>query len=143
MRTRRRRLLRWSSTPTRRSARPWRRSLAAGFGAATAVAVLGVLLGLLWGWLAPTVPVVNAGDSGILVTDPSPEQYIAADGWFTLLGLVFGLVVAIGAWLVLRRDRGPFLMLGVVLGTLGAGWLVAPWAGELMGRAKKDEAEHH
>ena len=54
-----------------------------------------------------------------MVNDPSPEEYIAADGWFTLLGLGFGLLVAIVAWLVLRRDRGPFLLLGVVAGTLG------------------------
>ncbi|MGX6604886.1 hypothetical protein ACWKSP_22565 [Micromonosporaceae bacterium Da 78-11] len=96
---------------------------------------LGGPLGLLWAWVAPSVPVVDAGQSGILVNDPSPEEYIAADGWFTLLGLVFGLLVAIAAWLVLRRDRGPFLLLGVIVGTLGAGYLVAPWAGELIGRS--------
>jgi hypothetical protein len=114
--------------------RPWRRSLAAGAGAAVAIIVLGVLLGLLWAWLAPAVPVVNAGDAGVLVTDPAPEQYIAADGWFTLLGLGFGLVVTVGSWLVLRRDRGPFLLFGVVGGTFVAGRWVAPLAGEHLGR---------
>jgi hypothetical protein len=43
--------------------------------------------------------------------------------------------VAIVAWLVLRRDRGPFLLLGVVVGTLGAGYLVAPWVGEMVGKS--------
>ena len=98
------------------------------------VFVLGGPFGLLWAWLAPSVPVIDVGQSGIVVNDPSPEEYIAADGWYTLLGLGFGLLVAIVAWLVLRRDRGPFLLLGVVLGTLGAGYLVGPWVGELIGK---------
>jgi hypothetical protein len=98
------------------------------------VLLLGGPLGLLWAWLAPGVPVIDTGPNGIVVNDPSPEEYIAADGWFTLLGLGFGIVVAIAAWLVLRRDRGPFLLLGVVTGTLGAGYLAAPWVGEMIGR---------
>ena len=84
--------------------------------------------------LAPATPVIDAGQAGILVNDPSPEEFIAADGWFTLLGLGFGLIVAVVAWLVLRRDRGPFLLLGIVIGMLGAGYLSAPWIGEMIGR---------
>ncbi|SDT63422.1 hypothetical protein SAMN04489716_5040 [Actinoplanes derwentensis] len=121
------------------SRRPWRRSLSVGLGVAAVISVLGVLFGLLWAWLAPGVPVVDAGTSGTLVTDPSPEQYIAADGWFTLLGLGFGLIVTIGSWLLLRRDRGPFLLLGVVGGTLLAGRWVAPMAGEYLGRDAYDQ----
>jgi hypothetical protein len=122
----------WSA---RRSVRrPWKRTAVVAVLSGVLVFVLGGPLGLLWAWLAPGVPVVDTGQSGIIVNDPSPEEYIAADGWFTLLGLGFGLLVAIVAWLVLRRDRGPFLLLGVVAGTLGAGYLVAPWAGEMIGR---------
>jgi hypothetical protein len=101
---------------------------------ALVIFVLGGPLGLLWAWLAPGVPVIDNGPGGIVVNDPSPEEYIAADGSFTLLGLGFGLIAAIAAWLVLRRDRGPFLLLGVVAGTLGAGYLAAPWVGEMIGR---------
>jgi hypothetical protein len=114
--------------------RPWRRTLVTGAGVAVAIAVLGVLLGLLWGWSAPAVPVIKLADGSIVVDDPSPEQYIAADGWFTLLGLGFGLIVTVGSWLVLRRDRGPFLLLGVVGGAFVAGRWVAPMVGELLGR---------
>ncbi|GAA1628206.1 hypothetical protein [Actinoplanes couchii] len=121
------------------SRRSWRRNLAVGFGVTAAISVLGVLLGLLWAWVAPGVPVVFAGRAGTLVTDPSPEQYIAADGWFTLLGLGFGLIVTIGTWLVLRRDRGPFLLLGVVAGTLLSGRWVAPLVGEYLGRDAYDQ----
>ncbi|WP_433829370.1 hypothetical protein ACQP2E_07965 [Actinoplanes sp. CA-015351] len=118
----------------RDSRRPLRRTVTATIVSLVALGVLGAPLGLLWAWLAPGVPVINVGDNGIVVNDPSPEQYIASDGWFTLLGLGFGLLAAVGAWLVLRRDRGPFLLLGVVGGTYVAGHWVAPWVGELMGR---------
>ncbi|GAA4961067.1 hypothetical protein GCM10025331_60450 [Actinoplanes utahensis] len=129
----------WRQFMLQGSTRPWRRTLRAGLGVAVAVALLGVFLGLAWGWLAPTVPVVDAGESGILVTDPSPEQYIAADGWFTLLGLGFGLIVAVGAWLALRRDRGPALLIGVVAGAYVAGRWVAPAAGEFLGRGAYEQ----
>ena len=97
------------------------------------LAVAGGPLGLLWHYLSPTVPVINVGDRRIVVNDPSPEEYIAADGWFTLLGLAFGLAAAIGAWMLLRRHRGPWLLVAVTLGTL-AGAVVAWQAGRLVDR---------
>ncbi|GIE75960.1 hypothetical protein Aph02nite_19100 [Actinoplanes philippinensis] len=127
----------WFQLPGRPRRRD--RSLAVGFGVAAAVAALGALLGLLWGKLAPAVPVIKLGDGSIVVTDPSPEQYIAADGWFTLLGLGFGLIVTVVAWLALRRDRGPFLLLGVVGGAFAAGRWVAPAVGEMLGRDAYDQ----
>jgi hypothetical protein len=116
------------------SHRPWKRTALVAVLSAVVVLALGAPLGLLWASLAPSVPVIATGDS-IVVNDPSPEQYIAADGWYTLLALGFGLLVAAVAWLLLRRDRGPFLLLGVVAGTLGAGYYVAPWLGEMIGRS--------
>jgi hypothetical protein len=92
-----------------------------------AVAVLGAPLGVLWHYLSPTVPLIDAGQNGIVVNDPSPEEYIASEGWFALLGLGFGVVVAIVAWMLLRRHRGPGLLAGVTLGALGAAgaaWLL-------------------
>jgi hypothetical protein len=100
--------------------RPWRRSLAVGALAAAVVAAAGVPFGLLWSWVSPSVPVGRGGQGGVVVNDPSPEQFVAADGWFTLLGVGFGVLAAITGWLILRRDRGPALLLGIVLGALGA-----------------------
>jgi hypothetical protein len=113
--------------------RPWRRTALVAVLSAAVVLVLGAPFGLLWAWLAPAVPVVQTGTS-VVINDSSPEEYIAADGWYTLLGLGFGLLVAVVAWLLLRRDRGPFLLLGVIAGMLGAGYLVGPWIGEMVGR---------
>lgn len=103
--------------PRRRRSR--RRTVLVGLYSALIIVALGGPLGLLWHVMAPTIPVIDAGGR-VLVNDPSPEEYIAAEGWFTLLGFAFGLVVAVVAWLVMRRDRGPGLLLGVAAGMLGA-----------------------
>jgi hypothetical protein len=87
---------------------------------AAVVAVAGAPLGVLWRLLAPSVPMVAAGAGGIVVNDPSPEEFMAAEGWFTIIGFAFGLAAAAVAWLVLRRHRGPRLVVGVTAGTLAA-----------------------
>lgn len=109
-----------AAEPPARFRRSWRRAALVTVAMIAAMAVAGALLGLVWAWAAPDVPVVNAGGNGIVVNDPSPEEYIAADGWFTLIGFAFGLVAALVAWLVLRRDRGPAVLVGVTLGGLAA-----------------------
>jgi hypothetical protein len=118
-------------------ARPWRRTLIVTVSVALGIFVLGVPFGVLWHTLAPGTPAIALGGK-ILINDPSPEEFIAADGWFTLLGLGFGLVVALAAWFALRRDRGPFLLLGIVVGLLGAGYISAPKIGEMIGRGAYD-----
>lgn len=87
--------------------------------AVLALAVLGVPFGLLWAVLAPDTPVLKTAE-GAIYTEPQPEQPIAADGWFSLLGLAFGLLVALALWFVLRRRRGPVGLLAAVLGALVA-----------------------
>jgi hypothetical protein len=106
--------------PEKPRGRPWRRTLVVALLTTLIIAAAGALLGVLWHFLSPTVPVLDAGQSGIVVNDPSPEEYVAADGWFTIIGFAFGLVVAVAAWLVMRRDRGPGLLLGVTIGALAA-----------------------
>jgi hypothetical protein len=100
--------------------RPWRRTVVVSILTFLAVVAAGVPLGLLWSWLTPSVPVVATAQGQVVVNDPSPEEFIAADGWFTLLGFGFGVLVAVAAWLIVRRHRGPWLLLSVVLGALGA-----------------------
>ncbi|MEH0820596.1 MULTISPECIES: DUF2567 domain-containing protein [unclassified Micromonospora] len=93
--------------------------------------VLGVPLGLLWAALAPDTPVLKTAE-GAVYAQPQPEQPIAADGWFSLLGLGFGLLAAVGLWIVLRRRRGPAVLAGAALGALGAA-LVAWQVGRRVG----------
>jgi hypothetical protein len=100
------------------SKRPVRRTLIVAVIIIAAMAVAGAVLGVVWHMVSPGVPVVNAGANGIVINDPSPEEYIASDSWFTMLTFGFGLVAAIVAWMVARRDRGPAVLLGVGLGGL-------------------------
>ncbi|MFE9690013.1 DUF2567 domain-containing protein [Micromonospora sp. NPDC005806] len=83
------------------------------------LSVLGAPLGLLWAAVAPATPVQKTPEGAIYATT-QPEQPIAADGWFSLLGLSFGVLAAIALWFVLRRRRGPLDLFAGALGGLGA-----------------------
>jgi hypothetical protein len=100
-----------------------------------AVALGGVLLGLLWWWLAPHVPLigVQVGKSWIVYRkDSEGEQAIGVDGTFTLLGLAFGVVSAVVVFLLRRRGGVPLVValgVGGLLGSLlawGLGGLLGP-----------------
>lgn len=101
---------------------------------AVAVAVLGVLLGLLWLWLAPRVPLVGDQSDGswvVYLKDSEGEQAIGVDGTFTLLGLAFGAVSAAAVFLWRRTGGVPLvvgLALGGLLGSLLA-WRLGVWLG--------------
>nr|WP_233512390.1 DUF2567 domain-containing protein [Micromonospora deserti] len=110
---------------------PWRRAARLAAGAGLALTMLGAPLGLLWAELAPNTPVVKA-PGGAIYGQPQPEQPIAADGWFSLLGLTFGVLAAVALWFLLRRLRGPVGLLAAVLGAFGAA-LVAWQVGRRVG----------
>jgi len=114
--------------------RSWRRSAVVCVLAGLVVAAAGAPLGILWHFISPTVPVIDAGANGFVVNDTSPEEYIAADGWFTIIGFAFGLAVAIAAWLLVRRHRGPGLLVAVTVGALAAAPL-AWFAGRMIGHS--------
>ena len=101
--------------------------------AVLASSVLGVPLGLLWAALAPDTPVLKVAE-GAVYAEPQPEQPIAADGWFSLLGLGFGVLAALALWFLLRRVRGPVGLFAAVLGAFGAA-LVAWQVGRRTGLA--------
>lgn len=113
--------------------RPVGPTLKAGALLLLAAVVAGVPFGFLWRWIAPDTSVVKTR-VGPYPLDPQPEQYIAADGWFALLGFALGIAVSLAAWWLLRRHRGPIMLAAVALGSLGAaavGWQ----AGRLPGHA--------
>lgn len=133
-------MLAWTPSPTAAEPPPRARhrifaDLGVSAAVVTVIVLFGVLLGLLWSAVTPDVPAVMAQD-GAVPLDPQPEQFIAADGWFSLLGLGFGVLVAVVVWVVLRRLRGPVGLVAVALGSLGAGGVA--W---LLGRLRA-EAEY-
>ncbi|MCH0555735.1 AAA family ATPase [Streptomyces sp. MUM 16J] len=101
----------------------------------TLAAVLGgVLLGLLWWWLAPRVPLVGdeLGNGWVVyLKDTEGEQAIGVDGTFTLLGLAFGAVSAVAVFLLRRSGGVPLVValgVGGLLGSLVA-WRLGIWLG--------------
>ncbi|MFF1446878.1 AAA family ATPase [Streptomyces sp. NPDC058274] len=99
-----------------------------------AVAVGGVLLGLLWWWLAPHVPLVGGlVDKKWVVyfKDSEGEQAIGVDGTFTLLALAFGAGSALAVFLLRRRGGVPLVVALAVGGLLGSllAWRVGVWLG--------------
>jgi hypothetical protein len=100
-----------------------------------AVALGGVLLGLLWWWLAPQVPLVGGldeqGNWVVYLKDTEGEQAVGVDGTFTLLALAFGAVSALAVFLVRRRGGVPLVVALTVGGLLGSllAWRLGVWLG--------------
>ncbi|WAX80539.1 AAA family ATPase [Streptomyces sp. KMM 9044] len=99
-----------------------------------ATALGGVLLGVLWWWLAPRVPLVGdvEGDNWVVyLKDTEGEQAIGVDGTFALLALAFGAVSALAVFLVRRSGGVPLVVAlgaGGLLGSLLA-WRLGVWLG--------------
>ena len=115
-----------------------RRDVIAAILVAIVVAAAGLGVGLLWFEVAPRVEVIKVAE-GFLYADSEPEQPVAADGWFGFLGLGVGLIVALVAWVALRRYRGIAVMVGLVVGSLAGAWL-AWWLAVRMGISEFDAA---
>ncbi len=95
-----------------------------------AVAVSGLVLGLLWLWLAPRVPLISDA-TAVFLQDTEGEEAVAADGTFLLLALGFGALSAALVFLLRRRGGIP-LVVGLALGgLLGAvlAWQLGTWLG--------------
>lgn len=99
-----------------------------------ATALLGVLFGLLWWWLAPHVPLVGDVTEEnwvVYLKDSEGEQAAGVDGTFALLGLAFGLISAVVVFLLRRRGGVPVVValgLGALLGSVVA-WRLGVWLG--------------
>ncbi|MFC8665359.1 MULTISPECIES: AAA family ATPase [Streptomyces] len=95
-----------------------------------ATAIGGVLLGLLWCWLAPRVPLVSDG-AAVYPKDVEGEQVIGVDGTFSLLAVGFGLVTAVVVFLLRRRGGIPLIVALTVGGILASllAWRLGIWLG--------------
>ncbi len=120
----------WPPRPPQRPAwPPSRRELTTALAAVAGLALLGAALAPLWVWLAPRLEyrVMQPGRAVPVV--PEAEEYVAADGRFVLITLGAGLLAGLVCWL-LRRTRGPVVLVAVALGgLLGAvvTWRLGIW----------------
>ncbi|MFD3515104.1 ABC transporter permease [Streptomyces sp. NPDC058657] len=104
------------------------------------MAVAGLLLGLLWAWLAPKVPLVST-DKAVFLQDTEGEAAAGADGTFVLLSVAFGVLSAVTVFWLYRRGGIPLVIALLVGGLMGAwlGWLTGEWFGpsaDVVARAK-------
>jgi len=91
-------------------------------GVLIAVSALGWPLGVLWQAVAPNIPVLVVAD-GAIYDDTQPEQFMGGDGWFVVLGLLFGVAVAAVTWMACKHLRGPLGLLVLAVGASVAGVL--------------------
>ncbi|WP_404960606.1 hypothetical protein [Streptomyces sp. 147326] len=97
---------------------------------ALAVGTAGLLLGLLWVWLAPRVQYVANGEA-VFLRNSESEARIASDGTFFLLSVGLGVLSAVGVFLW-RRAGGVPLVIGLAVGSCFAalvGWRFGLWLG--------------
>ncbi|TSB29380.1 ABC transporter permease [Streptomyces benahoarensis] len=87
------------------------------------LALVGALLGLLWLWLAPRIPLV-ADTHNVYLKDTEGEEAIGADGVFLLIAAGFGIVSAAVLFRLRRRGGVPLVIALAVGGLLGSvlGW---------------------
>lgn len=105
-------------------------ALGKGALVAVLVAVCGVLLGLLWLWLSPRVPLVSDGQN-VYLKDTEGEEAIGGDGVFVLISLALGALTAAGVFWRFRKG-GVGVVLGLAVGgALAAviGWRIGVWLG--------------
>jgi hypothetical protein len=97
-------------------------------------AALGVATGFLWASVAPRALAVVVARGSANVVNPETSAFIAADGWFTLLTAVGGVISGLLGYALAVRRHGALAMTGVLLGAL-AGTLIAMWIGQRSGTA--------
>lgn len=86
-------------------------------------ALLGLLMGLIWHWVAPKVP-LYADSQAIYLLNPEGEQSIAADMYFGVIGLVCGLITGgLAYWRSRAREGGLGVAFGLALGGLLGGYI--------------------
>ena len=91
------------------------------------IGVLGLAVGWLWYHVAPRIEIAKVA-GGYVYASAEPEQGIAADGWFLIIGIALGLVLGIIAWLLLPRFRGVGMLIALTLGSVLGAW-AAWWLG--------------
>ena len=99
--------------------------------------LVGIVLGLIWGWWSPPGPLARRVPGGT-VTDET-EAFVATDGRYLVLVAVAGLVAGGALWWQTRR-RGPLAVWALALGGL-AGAALTELAGRLTGGGSFDTVQ--
>jgi hypothetical protein len=88
--------------------------------------------GLAWAAVAPRTLVAVAGRGAADVVNPETPAFIAADGWFCIVGVVGGLLCGLAGYAAVVRHRGAPAAVALIVGAVGAS-LAAWWIGQNIG----------
>ncbi len=83
-------------------------------------------VGMVWEWIAPAPTYVNISGE-VFLNNQDSSEFIAADGWFLVIGLLVGIACAgLGYW----RWRGDLAMIVAMTGASVLAALIAREVGE-------------
>jgi hypothetical protein len=100
-------------------------------GVGIAGVAMGVVVGALWRWISPAIQGVISQGSAYYAA-PEGKTFIAQDGWFALLALCAGVLLAVAAFVRCRATGSLGAILGLGAGGVGGGYLAA-WFGTYIG----------
>ncbi|MDL5156923.1 DUF2567 domain-containing protein [Actinomycetospora termitidis] len=92
--------------------------------AMVAVALSGVVLGLIWALVAPGQATVTTASGASSPLAAESDHVFDATAIFFLLAAAYGVVVGVLAWRRVTR-RGPVTLLGIGVATTAGGWVAA------------------
>ncbi|HEY3979480.1 MAG TPA: hypothetical protein VGM79_19560 [Streptosporangiaceae bacterium] len=95
-------------------------------------AVVGVAGGLVWAAVAPRALFMVSAPGVAYVVNPETTAFIAADGWFSVVAAVGGVIIGVGGYLAGVRRHGPVPVVGILAGATAAAFLAA-WIGGQVG----------
>jgi hypothetical protein len=84
--------------------------------------VAGLVLAFVWHAMGPHVDIVMTAPDRPDLTDYNTEAFVAGDGRYAVLTGIAGIVTGALAWL-LRRGRGPLLVVALAAGSLAGAYL--------------------
>jgi hypothetical protein len=92
--------------------------------------VVGLAAGLVWAAAAPRVvyQMASVNPPTAYAINPETSAFIAADGWYCLLAVIGGALIGLLGYLFAVRRYGPVPMAGIVIGAVGAAFLMQ-WLG--------------
>jgi hypothetical protein len=128
-------------TPPIEVRREWWREPLAALLVAAAVSAVGAPVGLLWAAVTPRVEIIMSA-SGPTLADSEPEQYVAGDGWFVFLTVAAGVLLAVLVWLLVRRYRGPVMLVALAVGSVASA-VIAAWVGHRIGLSQYQSLLKH
>jgi hypothetical protein len=105
----------------RRSRRPASSGLLASLAILAGSLIVGIAGGLVWTVLAPQAVYVIIARGSANVINPETTAFIAADGWYCLIGAVGGALIGLAGYFLAVRRHGPLPMASVLIGAVIAG----------------------